>query len=134
MLQIGEVAKRSGLGVDTVRFYERERLIPKAGRSPAGYRRYPESVVKQLLFIQHAKTLGFSLKEIGELIELRNTPKATCSSVKAKAQEKLADIQKKIDALEGIRSTLIPLVNQCQSADPINGCPILGAIDGDTDS
>ena len=134
MLQIGEVARRSGIGVDTVRFYERERLIPKPGRSPAGYRRYPESVVKQLLFIQHAKTLGFSLKEIGELIELRNTPKATCSSVKAKAQRKLADIRKKIDALEVIRSTLIPLIDQCQSADPINGCPILGAIDEDIGS
>ena len=131
MLQIGEVAKRSGISVDTIRFYEREGLIPKLDRSPGGYRRYPESVIKQILFIQHAKSLGFSLKEIGELIALKNTPTATCERVKAAAQAKVDDIQKKLDGLHKIKETLMPLIDQCHSTDPISDCPILGAINSE---
>lgn len=129
MLQIGEVAKRSGIGVETVRFYEREGLIPIAERSASGYRRYPESVVKKLLFIQHAKTLGFSLKEIGELILLRNSPNADCSGIKSRAIAKMAEIQSKIDALEKMKAALQPLISQCESNSSVNECPILNALD-----
>ena len=129
MLQIGEVAKRVGISVDTIRFYERRGLIPEPNRSPGGYRRYPELIVKQLWFIQHAKKLGFSLKEIVELIASKNTPKANCKSIKATAQAKVGDIQNKIEGLEKIRKTLMPLIDQCQTTDPISECPILGAID-----
>ena len=129
MLQIGEVAKRVGVSIDTIRFYEREGLIPEPNRSPGGYRRYPESIVKQLFFIQHAKTLGFSLKEIIELMALKNTPKATCQSIKETAQAKVNEIHKKIEGLEKIKKTLMPLIDQRRSADPISKCPILGTID-----
>ena len=111
MLRIGEVAKRVGISVDTIRFYERQGLIPEPNRSPGGYRRYPESIVKRLWFIQHAKKLGFSLKEIVELIALKNTPKATCKSIKATAQAKVDVIQNKIDGLERIKKTLTPLMS-----------------------
>ena len=126
---MGGVAKRVGVSVDTIRFYEREGLIPEHNRSPGGYRRYPESVVKQLIFIQHAKTLGLSLKEIVELIVLKSKPKATCKSIKATAQAKVSEIQKKIEGLEKVKKTLMPLIDQCQSTDPISKCPILSAVD-----
>lgn len=129
MLFIGEVAKQSGIGVETVRYYEREGLIPVPERSAAGYRCYPETVVKQLLFLQHAKTLGFSLKEIGELIALKNTPDTNCSGMRKTALAKVAEIQEKIDALEKMKTALNPLIEQCQSNNPIHDCPILNALD-----
>lgn len=129
MLQIGEVAKRSGVGVETVRFYERKGLIPKPGRSASGYRQYPETVIRRVRFIQHAKTLGFSLKEIGELIALKNMPGARCEDIRTKAETKVADIQEKIDALEKMKGALMPLIHRCQSTDPIGECPILDALD-----
>lgn len=134
MLLIGEVAKRSGIGVETIRFYEREGLIPLPDRSPSGYRRYPESVVKQVQFIQHAKSLGFSLKEISELIVLKSTPDSTCMSVKATAVAKVADIQEKIDTLEKMKKSLTPLIDQCHSDNPVSDCPIINAIDKDSGS
>ncbi|NOZ54121.1 MAG: heavy metal-responsive transcriptional regulator [Gammaproteobacteria bacterium] len=132
MIQIGDVAKRSGIGVGTVRFYEREGLISLPDRSPSGYRRYPESVVKQIRFIQHAKTLGFSLREINELINLKNHPGSTCKNVKLAAIAKIKDIQRKIDALEKMKMALTPLIKQCQPNKPISDCPILNVVDENT--
>lgn len=132
MLHIGEVAKKSYVGVETVRFYEREGLIALPGRTVSGYRQYPESVIKQIQFIQHAKTLGFSLKEIGELIKLKNTHDARCTNIKAKAKAKITDIQEKIDALERMKSALQPLVAKCKPSGPVSDCPILNALDEDT--
>jgi len=129
MLKIGEVAKNSQVGVETVRFYEREGLIALPKRNQSGYRQYPESVIKQIQFIQHAKSLGFSLKEIGELIKLKGTAGASCQRVKAAAKAKITDIQDKIDALERMKMALQPLVAQCKSSAPISDCPILNALD-----
>lgn len=129
MLRIGEVAKLSGVGVETVRFYEREGLIPKPSRSSSGYRQYPETAIKQVQFIQHAKVLGFSLKEIGELIALKTKPGTTCKTVRKKAQEKIDDIQQKIEALEKMKEALSPLIEQCPSTGPVSECPILNALD-----
>lgn len=132
MLRIGEVAKKSHVGVETVRFYEREGLIAQPKRTVSGYRQYSESVIKQIQFIQHAKTLGFSLKETGELIKLKSSRNARCTSIKAKAVAKITDIQEKIDALERMKTALEPLVARCKSSDPISDCPILNALDEDT--
>lgn len=134
MLRIGEVAKKSHVGVETVRFYEREGLIALPKRNVSGYRQYSESVIRQIQFIQHAKTLGFSLKEIGELIKLKSTRDARCKSIKATAKAKITDIQEKIDALERMKAALQPLVAQCKSSDPISDCPILNSLDEDTDN
>ncbi len=131
MLQIGEVAKRSCVGVETVRFYEREGLIALPKRSESGYRQYSETAIRQIQFIQQAKTLGFSLKEIGELIKLKNTRKANCTDIKSYAQAKIIDIQQKIDALERMKKALHPLLIQCNSSDPISVCPILNALADD---
>jgi len=132
MLRIGQVAKKSNVGVETVRFYESEGLIELPERNVSGYRQFSESVIKQIQFIQHAKTLGFSLKEVGELIKLKSTPNARCNIIKATASAKIAGIQEKIDALERMKMALQPLVAQCKSSDPISDCPILNALDEDT--
>ncbi|TNF89774.1 MAG: heavy metal-responsive transcriptional regulator [Gammaproteobacteria bacterium] len=129
MLRIGQVAKESGVGVETVRFYENEGLIEAAERSASGYRQFSTSTIEQIRFIQHAKKLGFALQEISELVNLKNAPDANCADVKKTARAKIADIQEKIDSLEQIKTTLQPLVDQCKSADPISDCPILNALD-----
>jgi MerR family mercuric resistance operon transcriptional regulator len=129
MLRIGQVAKQGNVGVETVRFYENEGLIELPKRNSSGYRQYPESIIKRIQFIQQAKSLGFSLKEVGELIKLKKTPNARCNEVKATAVGKITDIQKKIDALEGMKEALQPLVAKCSPSEPISDCPILNAID-----
>ena len=132
MLRIGQVAKKSRVGVETVRFYESEGLIELPERSVSGYRQFSESVIKQIQFIQHAKKLGFTLKDIRELIKLKSTGNSRCNIIKATASSKIADIQEKIDALEQMKMALQPLVAQCKSSDPISDCPILNALDEDT--
>jgi MerR family mercuric resistance operon transcriptional regulator len=129
MLRIGQVAKESGVGVETVRFYESEGLIALPKRSASGYRQYSASIIEQIKFIKHAKKLGFSLKEVSELIKLKSAPNARCDRVKATASAKITDIQEKIDALEQMKTALQPLVDQCKSSDPIGDCSILNAPD-----
>lgn len=134
MVRIGEVAKESQVSVGAIRFYEREGLIMAPGRSAAGYRQYSESVIRQIQFIQNAKKLGFSLKEISELIKLKDRHNARCETVKSTAKARIADIQQKIDDLEQMKSELQPLLEQCNSSGPISDCPILNAIDKDIDN
>jgi Hg(II)-responsive transcriptional regulator len=129
MLQIGKVAKESGVAVETVRFYESEGLIALPKRSASGYRQYCESTIAEIRFIHHAKKLGFSLKEVAELINLKKAPDALCDQVKAAARVKLTDIQQKIDTLEQMKTALQPLVNKCKSSKPVRDCPILNTLD-----
>lgn len=129
MLRIGEVARKSQIGVETIRFYEREGLIELPGRNASGYRQYSESVVRQIVFVKQAQTLGFTLKEIGELTKLKNARDTRCTSIKWTAKAKISEIQQKIDALERMKTALQPLVAQCKSSDPIVDCPIINSLD-----
>src|SRR5947207_4045264 len=99
-LTIGQVARSAGVGVETVRFYERQGLLEEPARRESGYRQYPDDVVARLRFIKRAKELGFSLKEIKELLALRVDPDTTCAEVRSKAAAKIADIKEKIQALQ----------------------------------
>ena len=105
-LTIGEVARQAGIGVETVRFYERQGLIPDPPRSDSGYRNYPSSAVSRLCFIKLAKELGFSLKEISELLSLRVEPTTSCADVKTRAEAKAADIRRKILELQRMERAL----------------------------
>ena len=84
--KIGQAAQAAAVGVETVRFYEREGLLPKPKRSAAGYRLYPPDTVKRLQFIKQAKQLGFTLSEINELLSLRASSRANCGHVRARAE------------------------------------------------
>ena len=129
-LTIGKVAKRAGLGIETVRFYEREGLIaePPRGES-SGYRHYPEDTVARLRFVKKAKELGFSLKEIRELLSLRARPKGSCADVRSRTNEKIEEIDKKMASLKSMRKALVGLVNECSGTGPRTECPILNALD-----
>ncbi len=124
-MKIGEVAKAAGIGIDAVRFYEREGLIPKPGRRPSGYRTYSPDVVLSLRFIRGAKELGCTLKEISELLSLEIDPDATAADVKQLAQAKLADIEGRIRALQRMRRALRKVTEGCPGDGPMSGCSIL---------
>ncbi len=128
-LTIGEVAKRSGIGLETVRFYERRGLIQEPPRTDSGYRQYPAAVVARLGFIKRAKELGFSLKEISELLSLRVDPDTTCADVKRRADHKILDIEQKLSSLQKMKRALTKLAASCTGHGPTSDCPILEALD-----
>jgi Hg(II)-responsive transcriptional regulator len=127
-LSIGEVAKAADVSVETVRFYEREGLLAEPPRRPSGYREYPRDTVRRLRFIRRAKDLGFTLKEIGELLELRVDPMRSCSDVRSLAKAKMADIEAKMLDLARIQAALAELVGSCRGKGPTSACPILDAL------
>ncbi|HIE96395.1 MAG: heavy metal-responsive transcriptional regulator [Pirellulaceae bacterium] len=129
-LTIGKVAERAGVGIETIRFYEREGLLEEPTRSASGYRQFDEDVVKRLMFIGRAKELGFTLKEIKELLSLRVDPETCCEDVKAKADAKIADIENKIVTLRKMKKALARLTKACGEREPTDECPILQTLDG----
>lgn len=128
-LTIGQVARSAGVGVETVRFYEREGLIAEPPRRPSGYRQYPPDVVRRIRFIKRAKDLGFTLAEIGELLSLRIAPETTCADVRDRAVVKIADIDGKLLALQRMKEALVRLTKACTGSGPTTECPILEALD-----
>src|SRR6478735_5558099 len=128
-LTVGQVARRAGVGVETVRFYEREGLLERPSRRPSGYRQYGEDVVGRLRFIRRAKELGFTLKEIGELLSLRLDPGTTAADVRRRAEGKLADIEAKIRSLRRMHKALSRLTAACGGRGEIGECPILDALE-----
>ena len=128
-LRIGEVARSAGVGVETVRFYEREGLIEEPPRRESGYRQYHDAVIARLHFIRRAKELGFSLKEIKELLSLRVEPRTSCRDVKRRAEAKIAEIEAKIEDLARIRHSLRRLAAACRGRGPTSECPILDALE-----
>ena len=128
-LMIGQLARRAEVGVETVRFYEREGLLEEPARRPSGYRQYDEGVVDRLRFIRRAKQLGFTLKEIRELLSLRLDPATTCADVKSRAEAKLDDIAAKIRSLQRMKRALVKLTKACSGRGAASECPILESLD-----
>jgi MerR family copper efflux transcriptional regulator len=127
-LTISQAAKLGGVGAETVRFYERQGLVREAERSGAGYRLYSSADVRRLAFIRRAKDLGFSLKEIKELIGLTEHRHASAREVKAIATAKLERIREQIRDLQRIQKALSSLSEECSGAGPASHCPILNAM------
>lgn len=125
-LGIGELAKRAGVGIDTVRYYERSGLLAPHARLPSGYRRYRELEVAQLRFIRRAQALGFTLTEIKALLKL--SAQRDVTRVKRSAQAKLADIDRRISELQRVREGLAELVAKCPGHGRASDCPILLAL------
>jgi MerR family copper efflux transcriptional regulator len=128
-LTIGLVARRAGVGVETVRFYERQGLIEEPPRRPSGYREYGDDVVSRLGFIRRAKELGFTLKEIKELLSLRRDPSTPAPDVKRMAEAKTADIETKIRTLQKMKKALGKLTSACPGNVTSAECPLLHALD-----
>ena len=128
-LTIGQVAERSGIGIETVRFYERKGLVEEPPRADSGYRQYPEDVVARIRFIRRAKELGFKLSEISQLLSLRVDPDTTCADVKKQTELTIADVEEKIRVLQGIKTALKKLAASCVGTGPTSECPILESLD-----
>ena len=127
-MKIGEVAKAAGIGIDAVRFYEREGLIRTPARRPSGYREYTPDVVVSLRFIKRAKELGFSLKEISELLRLEAGAGTTPADVREHAEAKLEDLEERIRSMQRMRRALKKLVESCPGKGPLSDCSILRAL------
>ena len=133
-LKIGELAKAANVNIQTIRYYERRGLLHPAkrkgsGTTGIGYRIYDEDAVRRLKFILHAKELGFTLKEIEELLDLRVSGTARCGDIRKRSEKKIDEIDKKIKGLKSIQEILEGLIRVCKSGQPTEKCPILRAID-----
>ncbi len=128
-MKIGQVAHKAEVNIQTVRFYERKGLIPNAPRSAAGYRQYDEGAVRRILFIRHAQEIGFSLREIQELLSLRVDHETSCADVQRKAEAKIEDVEEKIQKLQQVKQALGRLVVLCHMDKQSSDCPLLDALD-----
>ncbi len=128
-LTIGKLAKQAQVNRETVRYYERRQLLPRASRSMSGYRVFPDEALRRLRFIRHAKVLGFSLNEIRELLRLRVDSIDTCDRVRERTEVKIADIEAKIQALQHMKDALSELVTACSRRGRTKDCPILDSLE-----
>ena len=127
-MTIGAVAKRVGVAIDTIRYYEREGLLPEPERRASGFRSYREGTVSQLRFIRRAKGLGFTLEEIRELLALSADRQRGVKAVKRRAEERLAALDLRIVELQRVRDGLAQLVESCPGHGVPEQCPILRAL------
>lgn len=125
----GELAKRGGVNIETIRYYERRGLLPKSPRSAAGYRLFSLDDDRRVRFIKRAQELGFSLKEIEELLTLQNKPHTTRADVRKRAEAKIADIEEKLRDLQAMKESLEQLTATCSGRGSVCGCPILESFD-----
>ena len=128
-LTIGRLAELGGVHLETIRYYEREGLLPRPPRTRAGYRIFPTDAARRLRFIKRAQALGFSLKEIRDLLALRIKPGTQPEQIRARAEAKIADIEQKIRTLRAMKRTLAQLTTRCSGCGPMAECPILESLD-----
>jgi Hg(II)-responsive transcriptional regulator len=129
ILSIGQVARRAGVGMETVRFYERAGLLEEPPRRASGYRQYPEQAVTRIRFIKRAQQLGFSLKEITELLLLRVDAQTSCEEVKQRTEAKIAEVERKLVELQRMRQALLQVHALCTGQGPRSRCPMLEALE-----
>lgn len=126
-----KLAQQGGVNVETIRYYERHGVLPKPPRTPSGYRMFPADAVRRLRFIRRGQELGFTLKEIKELLNITVKRGATCTDVRHKAEAKIADVDAKIRHLGAIREALRRITATCSGKGPVTNCTILEALNGD---
>ena len=130
-MTIGKLAKEVGVNIETVRYYERRRLLTPTDRRPSGYRVYDGEALKRLRFIRNAQALGFTLHEVRELLNLRVSSSASCGDVQRKAQAKLKQVEEKIRDLQALGGPLRALIQACRVGQPTDRCPILRSFEGE---
>ncbi len=129
-LTTSEVARQGGVNLESIRFYERERLLPKPPRTASGYRMFAPDDVRRIRFIKRAQELGFSLKEVKELLALRFDADTNCAEVRQRAEAKLSDIDQKIADLRRMKKVLARLTTACPGRGSTSECPILDSLNG----
>ncbi len=129
-LRTGEVARRAGVHVETLRFYERKGILPEPPRRKSGYREYPPETVELVRFVKRAQQLGFSLREIRELLSLREVPEGARARVQSLVEEKLREIEHKIRHLEAMHRALRELLHACRCTGRSARCPIIESLNG----
>ena len=127
-MTIGRLAKTAGVNIDTIRYYERHGLLPRAARRHSGYREYAASDIGRLTFIRRAKELGFSLADIAELLSLSANRHDDMHGVKRKAEEHLEQVELKIRELQRVRRGLNKLIAACPGHGELETCPIVAAL------
>lgn len=127
---IGRLAKEVGVNVQTIRYYERLKLLAPTARMPSGYRLYGTAEVQRLRFIKNAQAMGFTLHEIAELLNLRVNSAARCGDVQRRAQAKLAQVEAKVHDLEALAWALKDLIRDCRAGQPTDRCQILKSLEG----
>jgi MerR family copper efflux transcriptional regulator len=129
-ITIGRLADLGGVNIDTVRYYERQKLLPPPVRSASGYRQYDQSDLDRLQFIRRAKALGFSLEEIGDLLSLTSDRNSDMRGVKRKAEQRLSQVERKISELQRVKRGLKKLIAACPGRGELRRCPIVAALSG----
>ena len=120
---IGEMAKHVNLSADTLRYYEKIGLMPKIARSSSGIRVYTDKDASRLKFVKRAQRMNFTLAEIGQLLEMRESPQSVRNEVRALTQQKLLQVEEQLEELTTLRNEMRLLINLCRGAK--DGCPII---------
>ncbi len=128
-LTTGQLAKAGGVTPEAIRYYEQRRLLSHPPRSASGYRLYPVEEVRRIRFIKQAQGMGFTLEEIADLLSLRSDPQGCCGQVKAKADDKIVDIDQRIASLQHMKRALELISSVCLGTGPVSECPILDALE-----
>lgn len=131
-MRIGRVAQEAGVNIQTLRYYERRGLLPEATRLSSGYREYDPGAIPLVRFIKNAQELGFTLREIGELIEIRANRGCSKLEVRNLAGRKIDEMDRRIRQLVSIRNELTTLVETCESDGCETECVIIAAMDNPT--
>jgi Hg(II)-responsive transcriptional regulator len=125
---IGQLARQAGVAVETIRFYERRGLLKEPARLPSGYREYSPESAARLRFILVAKQLGFSLREVRELLQIREGTALICSEVRRRVEAKISSVAEQIECLGRIKNTLETLLDECKANRLPTECPLLDAL------
>ncbi len=127
--RIGDVTKQLGLSADTLRYYEKIKLLPRVARTESGIRMYDDKDISRLKFIQRAQRMNFSLAEIADLLSMRTDPQHARDDVRQLTADKLNDIEAQLNDLKILRNELTLLLNLCRGSE--DGCPIIESINND---
>jgi MerR family mercuric resistance operon transcriptional regulator len=127
-LTSGKLAREAGVNLETVRFYERKAMLPRPPRAASGYRLFPPEAVQRIRFIRRAQQLGFSLKEIRELMALSSGRTTDCGAVRGRAERKIAEIETKIAALNAMKDALKEISAACSGRARAQSCPMLDSL------
>lgn len=130
-LSIGQLARRAGISVQALRFYERRGLLARPVRTPSGHRRYPVETTSLLALIRRAQELGFTLAEIAGMLDLRRDPAAQCRDLCRMVQAKLDHVERQIESLKQARDRLRAMRESCPRLRPLRDCPVLVELAGD---